>query len=92
MVMRQVWSGLKADVCAGPGSHDLLKISLASDMATNQSKGPQQQTMLLPFVKEFVPSIDEEHRTIYICPPPGLLELAVAPLKGKKPARSKAQK
>lgn len=40
--------------------------------------------MLLPFVKEFVPTIDEEKQAIYIAPPPGLLELAIAPRsKGK---------
>ncbi len=83
---------------AGPGAHDLLKILLSSVKAGDQSQNQQQQqqqTMLLPFVKEFVPSIDEENRTIHICPPPGLLELAVAPpSKGKKgsSARNKAQK
>ena len=80
---------------AGPGAHDLLKILLSSVKAGKQSQNQQQQqqTMLLPFVKEFVPSIDEENRTIHICPPPGLLELAMAPpSKGKKGGRNKAQK
>ena len=43
--------------------------------------------MLLPFVKEFVPVIDEEQQTIYISPPPGLLELAMAP-----PSKGKSKK
>lgn len=78
----------------GPGAHDLLKILLSSVKPGHQSPNQQQQqTMLLPFVKEFVPSIDQESRTIHICPPPGLLELAMAPpAKGKKGARNKAQK
>ncbi|KAL0036429.1 hypothetical protein WJX77_007389 [Trebouxia sp. C0004] len=78
----------------GPGAHDLLKILLSSVKAGDQSQNQQQQqTMLLPFVKEFVPSIDEENRTIHICPPPGLLELAMVPRsKEKKGARNKAQK
>ncbi len=88
---------LSVPAIAGPGAHDLLKILLNSVKAGDQSQQhqqqQQQQTMLLPFVKEFVPSIDEENRTIHICPPPGLLELAVAPRsKGKKGARNKAQK
>jgi len=90
---------LSVAAIAGPGAHDLLKILLSSVTAGDQSQNQQQQqqqqqqTMLLPFVKEFVPSIDEENRTIHICPPPGLLELAMAPpSKGKKGARNKAQK
>lgn len=49
--------------------------------------------MLLPFVKEFVPTIDEDKQAIYICPPPGLLELAMVPRsKGKsKKANVKQQ-
>ena len=46
--------------------------------------------MLLPFVKEFVPMIDQEKQAIHISPPPGLLELAMTPAskgkgKGKRP-------
>jgi ribosomal 30S subunit maturation factor RimM len=87
---------LSGAAIVGPGAHDLLKILLNSVKAGDQSQNQQQQqqqTMLLPFVKEFVPSIDEENRTIHICPPPGLLELALAPpSKGKKGGRNKAQK
>ena len=85
---------LSVAAIAGPGAHDLLKILLSSVKPGHQSPNQQQQqTMLLPFVKEFVPSIDQESRTIHICPPPGLLELAMAPpAKGKKGARNKAQK
>ncbi len=84
---------LSVATIAGPGAHDLLKILLHSVKAGDQRQNQQQQqTMLLPFVKEFVPSIDKENRTIHICPPPGLLELALAPPKGKRGARNKAQK
>ena len=72
---------------AGPGAQDLLKIALVSkaDATGAVKQQRQQQTMLLPFVKEFVPIIDEEQQTIYISPPTGLLELAMtAPSKSKK--------
>lgn len=69
---------------AGPGAHDLLKIVLNR---TASAAPKQQQTMLLPFVKEFVPRIDEEKQAIYISPPPGLLELAMAP-----PSKGKSKK
>lgn len=76
----------------GPGAHDLLQISLSADQTAAQSQSQQQRTMLLPFVKEFVPSIDEENGTIHISPPPGLLELALTPpSKSKKTGRSKAK-
>lgn len=70
----------------GPGAHDLLKIVLDGG-ASGAAAPKQQQTMLLPFVKEFVPIIDEEERAIYISPPPGLLELAMAP-----PSKGKSKK
>ena len=77
---------------AGPGAHDLLQISLSADQTAAQSQSQQQRTMLLPFVKEFVPSIDEENGTIHISPPLGLLELALTPpSKSKKTGRSKAK-
>ena len=37
-----------------------------------------EAAMLLPFVKEFVPYIDIESNVMHICPPPGLLDLAVS--------------
>ena len=77
---------VKVIMCAGPGAHDLLKIVL-NGRAGAASAHKQQQTMLLPFVKEFVPIIDEEKQAIYICPPPGLLELAMAP-----PSKGKSKK
>lgn len=75
------YQAVKMVMCAGPGAHDLLKIALnGKPSAASAAAAPkQQQTMLLPFVKEFVPIIDEEKQAIYISPPPGLLELAMAP-------------
>lgn len=71
-------------MCAGPGAHDLLKILLKGTASAAGAAPKQQQAMLLPFVKEFVPTIDEEKQAIYISPPPGLLELAMVPRsKGK---------
>ena len=73
-------------MCAGPGAHDLLKIVLngTASAASAAAAPKKQQTMLLPFVKEFVPIIDKEKQAIYISPPLGLLELAMAPpSKGK---------
>lgn len=71
-------------VHAGPGAHDLLKILLTGKATEVGTASKQRQTMLLPFVKDFVPIIDEEKQAIYITPPPGLLELAMAPpSKGK---------
>ena len=83
---------LSGAAIVGPGAHDLLKILLSSVKAGDQRQNQQQQTMLLPFVKEFVPSIDEENRTIHICPPPGLLELALAPPKVKKGGRNAGER
>lgn len=45
-------------------AQDLLEIRLSDGTA-----------VLLPFVEEIVPEIDEERRAIVITPPPGLLEL-----------------
>ena len=79
----------KVVIYAGPGAHDLLKIVLnRTASAASAAVAPkQQQTMLLPFVKDFVPRIDEEKQAIYISPPPGLLELAMAP-----PSKGKSKK
>ncbi|KAL3157681.1 hypothetical protein ABBQ32_012117 [Trebouxia sp. C0010 RCD-2024] len=71
----------------GPGAHDFLKISLTDKASAGGAASKQPHTMLLPFVKEFVPMIDEEKQTIYITPPSGLLELAMAP-----PSRGKIKK
>ena len=75
---------------AGPGAHDLLKILLNGGGNAAGAAPKQQQTMLLPFVKEFVPIIDEEKQAIYISPPPGLLELAMEPRSKGKTKSKKA--
>lgn len=43
--------------------------------------------MLLPFVKEFVPVVDVEENAIYVCPPAGLIDMALQP-KVKAKTRS----
>lgn len=45
-------------------AQDLLEIQL-----------PDGREVLVPFVEEIVPEIDEEHGAVIINPPPGLLEL-----------------
>ena len=77
---------------AGP-AHDLLKILLSASDTAGQAKSQQRPTMLLPFVKDFVPSIDLDNHLIHISPPTGLLELAMGPAStGKQGAGSKSRK
>lgn len=76
--------------CAGPGAHDLLKISLKARANDANAAPLQQRTMLLPFVKDFVPMIDQEKQAVFISPPPGLLELAMTPASKGKGKRKKA--
>ena len=72
---------------AGPGAHDLLKIQLSQTMLQTRSK---RTTMLLPFVKEFVPLIDVEDNVIHVCPPAGLVDMALNPtVKSKLAAKDK---
>lgn len=45
----------------------------------------ESKTMLLPFVKDFVPVVDVEDNVIHICPPAGLMDMALQPtVKSKK--------
>lgn len=47
--------------------------------------------MLLPFVKEFVPIVDVEDNAIHVCPPAGLIDMALQPkvrAKGKRLTRT----
>lgn len=77
----------------GPGAHDLLCISVSAEYSSAKNLSFGSQPLLLPFAKEFVPIVDDEHDRIFISPPAGLLELALAPkAKEKKVAGSKKQK
>lgn len=72
---------------AGPGSHDLLKILLNGHAAPSKPGA----AMLLPFVREFVPYINIESNVMHICPPPGLMDLAISSA-GKGTARRSTAK
>ena len=69
---------------AGPGAHDLLCISLSEEYGSAKQQPFGSRPLLLPFAKEFVPTIDHDKNSIHICPPSGLLELAFAPKPKEK--------
>eukprot|EP00884_Botryococcus_braunii_P022951 jgi/Botrbrau1/933/Bobra.0167s0044.1 len=58
--------GEVVDLYDGTGTHDVLRIRLASA----NGQGPTQ-TALLPFVKQFVPDVDRRSRLMRIAPPEG---------------------
>lgn len=84
--------GRVIDIFDGTGTHDVLRVSLYCDDGTKQ--------VLLPFAKEFVPTVDIKAGFIIAKPPEGLLELATVPTEkqgrtesaGKKSRRQKQPK
>lgn len=63
------------------GSFDSAKIGEVADLITGEAQDLLEihltdgREVLIPFVEEIVPEIDEEQGAIVITPPPGLLEL-----------------
>ena len=74
-------------IAAGPGAHDFLNIMLSDDILQSKSS---RKTMLLPFVKDFVPHINIEDNVIHISPPAGLVDMALNPTVKSKIAVKKA--
>ncbi len=68
------------------GDHDVLRIEL--DERHGQSRNGQLCSMLLPFTKEFAPDVDMEERKLSVCPPEGLLQLALSPPGSNKRSES----
>ena len=60
----------------------MLRIEL--DERHGQSRNGQLRSMLLPFTKEFAPCVDMEERKLSVCPPEGLLQLALSPPSSSK--------
>ena len=51
--------------------------------ATPAVSSSARRTVLLPFTREFVPHVDRSARRMTICPPDGLLDLAILPPKAQ---------
>ena len=85
----QQFIGMVTELYAGTGAHDVLRIQLNIQETPPKKPARQQQqrrkakakpkSMLLPFAKAFVPEVDVQAKRIEITPPPGLLDLAIAP-------------
>jgi hypothetical protein len=64
--------GRITEVIDGTGTHDVLRVRLSAP-----GPGGERMSVLLPFVKEVVPTVDVAGRRMEITPPEGLLELAM---------------
>lgn len=60
---------------------------LSDNMVQRKSS---RKTMLLPFVKDFVPLINIEDNIVHISPPAGLVDMALNPTVKSKTAVKKA--
>lgn len=67
---------LADEMCSIPGlGSDLLEISLPRSNVDGVRHSFEDELVLVPFVKQLVPRVDQDAREIYVDPPPGLLDL-----------------
>ena len=90
--------GTVAEVLGGTGTYDTLEVVVAADFppgeapALDGSGRAPRRTLLVPFAREIVPSVDLEARELLLTPPGGLYGLIRQPKTGKKKKKKRAQK
>jgi hypothetical protein len=87
--------GTVAEVLGGTGTYDTLEVVVAADFPPSEAPAPDssgqapRRTLLVPFTREIVPSVDLEARELLLTPPGGLYGLIVQPKAGKKKKKMK---
>lgn len=67
--------GMEAVLTDGTGVGEVVALHLREVQDLLEVRTPDGRDLLVPFVEELVPEIDEEARRVVLDPPPGLLEL-----------------
>ncbi len=87
--------GTVAEVLGGTGTYDTLEVVVAADFPPGEAPAPDssgqapRRTLLVPFAREIVPSVDLEAQELLLTPPGGLYSLIVQPKTGKKKKKMK---
>ena len=88
--------GEVSEVLGGTGTHDTLEVVVAPDFPPDEAPAPEalgrapRRTLLVPFAREIVPSVNLEDRELVLNPPGGLYALIVQPKIGKKKNKKRA--